>query len=145
MAVDFRELLSQPMDSAKRPIPLPAGSYFGIIKGREFGVSKNKETPYVRFTLKPTEPAETFDDGVLDGVDFASKTLTKDYYLTPSARYRLKELAESLNIATQGRSDGEVIDDCLNQEVVMDVTQQLNPTDPTAPPYNNVAGMRGKD
>ena len=80
MAVDFKSLLQKPADSVKKPMPLPAGTYRGIITSREFGVSRNKGTPFVRFTVQPQFAESDIPAEDLEGVEIAKRSLRSDFY-----------------------------------------------------------------
>ena len=139
MSVDFNTLLSKPIDDFKPPVPLPAGTYYGVITGRKIDVTKNeKETPFVRFTVKLTHADPEVE---LDGIDLSKKSMNKDYYLSEAAGYRFKQLVESFGVSTAGKSLNEMIEEVLNQEVMLSITQRLNPKDPTAPPFNDINEM----
>jgi hypothetical protein len=145
MTVDFRQLLNRPTDDIKRPKPLPAGTYHGLVKSYEFGESAQKKTPYVRFALTLNSAGDDVDQEELAEIELSSKQLSTDFYLTDNSLYRLKEFLESVGVATEGRSLGECIPDSVNVSVIIDVTQDLNQKDPSAPPYNNVKSIKGED
>ena len=144
MSVDFKSLLSKPADHVKAPQPLPAGTYHGMIKSFEFKESKEKKTPYVQFSLVLNSAGEDIDPSDLTDVDLSKKSLRKDFYLTDDSAYRLKEFTDSCNIPAKGRSLGELIQDCVGQAVLVEVTQRLNPKDPTAPAFNDVNTLKGQ-
>lgn len=140
MAVDFKGMLSKPVDSAERPKPLPAGTYFGHVGKFEFLESKEKKTPYVRFHLKLTAPGDdvspdalmmTDSKGHQSVVDVTKKPLRKDFYITEDALFRLREFIESCGISSEGRSFNETIPELMNAPVLISVTQRpgQNPED----------------
>jgi hypothetical protein len=141
---DFRSLLQKPADEIKRPPVLPAGTYHGIVSKYEFLESKEKKTPFVRFSLGLRSAGEDVDAEEIKEVDLSTRQLRRDYFITEDALYRLKEFLESLGIAMSGRPLAECIPDALNQSVIIEVVQQLNPRDPTAPPFNDVKAIRGE-
>lgn len=140
---DFRTLLSKPAADVKRPQPIPAGTWYATVKSREFGESPEKKTPFVRFHLVNLRAGDDIDESMLEGVDYSKKELRSDYYITPDAEYRLVEALESMGITKEGRSLGEMIEDAINQEVMLDVSVSINKREPDAPGYNNVDKMRG--
>ena len=87
----LRELLAKPTDSVERPRPLADGHYLGKIASHEFGQSRNKQTPYARFFIVPSEEMSDVAEGANTGIDITKKQLYKDYYLTPDALYRLSD------------------------------------------------------
>ena len=141
MASDFRSLLDTPMDEIERPKPLPAGTYFGVVKTNKFDESSNKKTPYVRFSIQATAAGEDIDQNDLEGVELGKKTFNKDFYLTPEARYRLKDFLESLGISTQGRSLGECIPEALQAQVMFKLG--LRPSEDGKEFFNEVKDISG--
>mgnify|MGYP000110663499 CR=1 FL=1 len=142
--VDFSALLSKPADEIKRPPALPAGTYKGIIKTHKFDESSEKKTPYVRFDVKFTgEFLEDVDANDVEGIDIAKRTLSKDYYLTEDAIYRLKEMLESLGIPSAGRSIGEMIPEAIEAEVLMEISAKPDRREPDTI-RNNIEKMFGQ-
>lgn len=142
MAVDFKSLLSKPVDAVEKPRPLPAGTYFGKIAKYEFLEAKNeKKTPYMRAHLALHSAADDVSSDDLRGIDITKKTLRRDFYLTDDALYRLKELIESCKIPTGGRTLSETIPDLLNAQVMVSVTQRSSQTGDEI--YNDVSSVVG--
>jgi hypothetical protein len=141
IATDFRSLLAKPADSIEKPKPLPAGTYTGTINKYEYGKSKEKKTPYVRYFLQINEAGEDVDPVELDGVDLSKKQLRRDYYLTDDAEYRVKELWESCGIDGTGRSLGEILPDLIGCSVIIEVTQRNSEDGLTT--YNDVGNLKG--
>ena len=96
MSLNFRELLNFSSDDVDRPKALPKGTYVGTIQSHEFGESKNKGTPYVRFILSVEEADIDVDKTKLNGVDLSTITLGRDYYITDKAKYRLCDMLDNL-------------------------------------------------
>jgi len=124
MAVDFKALLAKPTDSIEKPKALPGGTYTGSVGKFEFGESKEKKTPYVRFALSLASAGEDVDQDLLTGIDLSKKSLRKDFYLTPDSEYRVLEFAQSLGHDTAGKSLGEAIALCQGGTVLIEVTQR---------------------
>lgn len=145
MALDFSKLLSKPLDSVEKPKPLPVGTYLGIINKYEFGESKEKKTPYVRFHFQVTGAGEDVDADELAAAapDLSKKQLRRDYYLTDDAMYRLKELFESTGVQTAGRSFAEAIPDLLNVPVHIAVSQR-NGGEGGTEIFNDVGAVTGQ-
>jgi len=139
--VDFKSLLSRPTDDIKKPLALPAGTYYAMIKGYELGESKQKKTPFVRFNFTLTGPGEDISPEDLEGVDLGKKALRTDFYLTPDSEYRLKDFIESIGIPTQGRTFFELLPECASKDVLLDVTQRNS--DDGADVFNDVAKVKG--
>lgn len=145
MTTDFRTLTSAPADAWKKPKPLPAGTYNGQIIGREYKTAKSENaTPFVQFTVKVTGAGADVDPSDLEGIELEKKQLRFSFYLTPDAGYRLIEFAASTGISTEGRSTGEIVEDCLQQEVILEVVLKPNRNNPEDF-YNEVNRMTGKN
>lgn len=96
MSQSFRELLSQSSDQIERPRALADGHYIGKITGHEFGQSRQRQTAYVRFVLVPEEATGDVEVGANEGIDLSRKELRKDFYITPSAIYRLSDMLDAV-------------------------------------------------
>lgn len=141
---NFNELLAKPVDDAKRPPAMPAGTFFGNITKYEFDKSNSeKKTPLVRFFVQLTHAHESIPAEDLDGIDVTKRTMRREYYLTPDADWRLAEMLKTLGIDTAGRSFGETIPEAQGKAVQVEVTRELNKKKPTDPPFNNISDMAG--
>lgn len=136
MPPNFRQLLSQPTDQVERPKPLPTGHYRGEISNHEFGVSKNKQTPFVRFILTPEEADADVDLDRLNGIDLSKKEMRKDFYITHSALYRLSDVLDAILGQQQGRNFDERIPETRNAKVLFGVTERQS--DDGIETYNDV-------
>ena len=140
--VNWDEILSKKTDEISRPETVPVGTYIGVITEFKLDTSKNKGTPYCRYSIRPISPQGDVDQDALTkfgGIEkLASKLLNLDYYLTPDAQYRLKEFLERLGVGISGRSLQAVIPDAVNKQVRIHVTHALNRERPTDPPFANI-------
>jgi len=143
MAVNFRELLSVKADDVQAPIPLPEGTYHGTVASFEYGDNNKNKTPYVRFVVKLHSADSDVAPADLEGIDLAAKKLSTNFYLTPDARFRLKDFLISLGLATEGLSFDELIPEAVNQPVLVYVTQRFNPEKPDEPPRNDIKTIKG--
>jgi hypothetical protein len=84
---NLTDLLSAPAADVKPPAPLPAGPYIGNVGAHEFKTSSQKQTPFVRYTINLTGPAEG-NDGDFSEIEFP-RQLRMDFYLTPASLFRL--------------------------------------------------------
>lgn len=125
-ASTFRELLSQKTDAVERPRALAPGHYVGEIKTHEFGQSRQKQTPYVRFILTPNEETTDVATGANDGIDLSKRELRKDFFITPTALYRLSDMLDAVLGKTQGRSFDERIPETRGVRVMFAVTSREN-------------------
>lgn len=124
MSDTFRKLLEQATDTVERPRALAAGHYIGFIKSHEFGASSQKKTPFVRFFIVPQEETEDVEAGSNEGIDFAKKEMRVDYYITPTALYRLSDMLDAVLGQAQGRSFDERIPETTSARVMFGVTQR---------------------
>lgn len=122
----FRDLLGQPTDAVERPRALAVGHYYGEIKSHEFGLSRNKQTPFVRFILVPESEGSDVPAGANAGVDLSRRELRKDFYITPTALYRLSDMLDAVLGKESGRSFDERIPDTRSAKVLFMVTQREN-------------------
>jgi hypothetical protein len=132
----FRQLLSQSTDAVERPRPLAEGHYIGIIKGHEFGVSRNKQTPFCRLFLTPEEESDDVPQGANNGITLNTKELRVDYYITPGALYRLSDMLDAVLGKTVGRSFDERIPELKGSRVMFGVKIRNN--DEEVPTFNDV-------
>lgn len=144
MSVNFKDLLSTKLDDVKAPSALPEGTYHGNISSFEYGDNNKNKTPYVRFALKFTHTSDDVDEKDLADIDLSSRKLSTDFYLTPDARWRLKEFLVSLGLKTDGSSFDELIPEVVGQSVIAYVTQRFNPERPDDPPRNNIKSVKGE-
>ena len=120
----FRELLSKPTDAVDRPRALASGHYVGEIKSHEFGLSRQKQTPYCRFILTPSEETADVAEGANTGIDFSKRELRKDYFITPTALYRLSDMLDAVLGKTTGRSFDERIPETRGVRVMFAVSSR---------------------
>ena len=145
MAVNFRELLSVNLDDVSAPKALPEGTYHGTVASFEYGDNNKNKTPYVRFSLKFHTAGDDVDPAEMDGIDLATRKISTDFYLTPDARFRLKDFLVSLGLKTEGASFDELIPEAVNQPILAFVTQRFNPERPDDPPRNNIKSVKGEN
>lgn len=144
MAVNFKELLSVNLDDVKAPAALPEGTYHGTITAFEYGDNNKNKTPYVRVSLKFHSHGPDIDAADMAEIDLSQRKLSTDFYLTPDARFRLKDFLVSLGLKTDGASFDELIPEMVGQNVIAYVTQRFNPERPDDPPRNNIKSVKGE-
>lgn len=140
--VDLKSLLSKPMDDVKPPVPLPAGTYHGVVKGQSFGESRQKKTPFVRYEFTLHSAGDDVDASQLEGVDLSTKSPRFDFYLTDNSDFRLKDFLTSVGVKTEGRSLGECIAEAVGCEVVLTIIQRYDEKD-TSKVYTDVTDVKG--
>lgn len=136
---DFSHLLKRPAGEAKRPPPLPAGDYYGVIRSWEIGDRNQNRTPYVRLQINlqdwpDSSPDEwsfidsehKFITATKSDVDLSKRQLRRDFFLTDDALWRLDEFIRSCGIDPQGRDYEEILPELVGQPVVVEVQQYLN-------------------
>lgn len=128
MAIDYKSLLSRPAESIKKPPLKPAGTYSAIIKEYKFDLSREKKTPFVRFTLNNLQPGPDVDHDLLkdeDGhsIDLSRWSPHKDFFLTEDSIYRLKDFLVSLHIPHEGRMLDEMLPEARGAAVAVPVQQ----------------------
>ena len=153
MPVDFRQLLSKPLDDIKRPPALPAGTYFGTITKHSYGESRfaDQETGdkhgVVTFQLSSIEAGEDVDQELLktalevEGKSLAQKTLMGELPISGGKEWITKQFLEGLDIPTQGRGFGDTIPETMNQRIMFTVTQRMDKNNPEVS-YNDVRNLR---
>lgn len=144
MAVNFKDLLTVNLDEVKAPSALPEGTYHGNIASFEYGDNNKNRTPYVRFSLKFHSASDDVDPKDLADIDLSARKMSTDFYLTPDARFRLKDFLESLGLKTSGSTFDELIPEAVGQSVIAYVTQRFNPERPDDPPRNNIKSVKGE-
>lgn len=122
--VDFSTLLSVPTENVERPVPMPAGTYQGIIKKYTLGETSGKKTPYVRFTIGQISAEDDVDAEAIATMDLSSKELEADFYLGPKSNFRIVDLAASCGQVTEGESIGSLIEAVVGQPVLATVEQR---------------------
>ena len=119
---NFRALLSTPTDQVDRPRALAAGHYIGEMKGHEFGLSKQKKTPFVRFILVPTDETTDVDSEANNGIELSRRELRRDFFITPTALYRLSDMLDAVLGQQAGRSFDQRIPETRGVRVMFQVT-----------------------
>lgn len=128
--VDFSQLLKKRVDDIKPPATLPEGTYRGIITKFEFGASQQKQTPFVKFTIKFLAAEDDVDPEGLKEIDFSKVERNHSFYLTESSEFMLAAFIKSCGVNTVGRSLGETIPEVQNANVLVKVAHRLDPNNP---------------
>lgn len=145
---DFNSLLSRPADTFKEPPPLPAGTYNGIIQNHEFGTSRQKQTPYVRFNFVLTGAGEDVEASELEGIELNKKKLHTDFYITEDSLFRLTNFLRSCGLNTN-KPVAETIPETTGCEIRAFITQRMEQVQPGQPvpenprKFNDVANISG--
>lgn len=92
-APNFASILDEAPTEIVRPKPLPVGTYVCVVQGQPvYDKSSKKNTPFVKFTLRPIAAEDDVDIEDLESMGgFDGKTIQATYYLTDDAAFRLDE------------------------------------------------------
>ena len=119
-------------DTAKKPPTLPIGSYPAIIKEREMGKSKQKQTPFIRIIVSLSGWPEGIEPSVRAEIgSVAGKTLYLDYWYSTEQKkwnYRLGKLCMDLGLT--GKLD-MAVERLVGQRVLASIKHRLVTTDRT--------------
>ena len=85
--VDFDALLQGKPEEAKKPEPLPNGTYSLKLGKFETGESGKKKTPYVRLPMTPVACEADVDQDMLPD-NWQRKTVREDFWFTADALFR---------------------------------------------------------
>lgn len=126
-APNFSSILDKPVDAeANRPKPLPTGTYTCIVDGiPRFDKSKQKQTDFVEFQLKPVSAGADVDQEALTAAGGLSKTIRTTFYLTEEAAFRLDQFLENLGL-DKGISRKEGISMAPGRQVLAVVTHRAS-------------------
>lgn len=111
--VNFESLLDIKVSDAKRPEPLPVGTYNAVIEKHETGESQQKKTPYIRFVAKVVSPDNDVDQAAFASYSAQSDTLPSfnlDYYISPKSTFMLADFCtKTLKIGDENSSLKELV------------------------------------
>ena len=140
-ASNFRDLLHVNNDTVDKPQALADGHYIGIIKGHEFGRSRQKQTPQVSIILSPTEESSDIPETAnckKDGnkIDLSQIEVRKVFYLTPRSIYRLGQFLDAV-LGPDSRYFDERLPETRGIRVMFQATHRDN-EDGTPSDFNDV-------
>lgn len=128
MANQIADILDKPATQIDRPKPLPVGTYLWMVVGMpRHDKSKEKQTPYVEFTVKCMSAFDDVDEEGLaewaiksDGTSRALTDFTQKltFYTTADAVYRLQDFIDHCGCAEEGKSTRQCLDDMPNAQFV---------------------------
>jgi hypothetical protein len=144
---DFKSLLSKPLDTMERPVGVPGGTYFGVIKNAPFGKSrfdKNITTIDVNITI--TGATEDVDPGELKDADGKDLDLSKvraqtQFQITAEKMYIFNDFLESLGFDTAGKPADEFLHELPGKDVLVTLTNTTSENGKDS--YNNVKRVVG--
>lgn len=121
---DFNELMRAPADTFKRPIPLPVGTYQGRMGKYEIKKSKEKQTPYIQWQIQLLAAGDDIKPEDLSGIEVEKKVLSRNFFVTPDASYRLTEFLKTCGIDVAGRTFNELLPEAMGASVLVSVIQR---------------------
>lgn len=128
MALDFSQFMTRAAGQSKKPPTLEPGDYPGVVKSYELGVSKAKNTPFVRFHIALTGWAPNVEP--IEGVDLSKRQMRTDFYLTDASLWRLDEFLRSMGIDlgsdSAPRTYEETVPEAHGRDVVAEVKHYVN-------------------
>jgi len=125
---DIRAMLAYSREEVEklRPKALPDGHYKGEIINFEFGRTKSeKQTGYVRFELKISEPEDDVEDFDPEQWDLDRITVRKDQFITPRSMGRLMDFLDDV-LGPDSRSADQRIPECVGVKVSIELTERLD-------------------
>lgn len=135
MTVDFSKLLNKQADQIEKPKPVPPGTYYATVGTHKFGqTTSEKQTPYVEFEIRLTQPDEDVDEeqfAEFGGQEkLGARAMRYTFYLTDDAEWRLVNFFEALGLGTSGRTLGELIPETQGQALKVTVSHSPNQRQP---------------
>lgn len=98
----FEEISNMRLDDIEDPKPFPVGTYTWLINGMpESGKSREKQTPFWEFKLRPIAAAEDVDRARLEEIGglASGKEMTLTFWITPDSVNMLRNfLRDTLGI-----------------------------------------------
>lgn len=139
---DFKALLSKPLDSFERPVGIPAGTYFAVIKDTTFGKSRfNKEKPALIVNIVLTGPTEDVPADELGDIDLAKLKFHSEFEWTAERMYLLNDFLESLGHDTKGKPADEFLLQLPGADVLAVITANTSANGKDT--FNNVRKIIG--
>lgn len=130
--VDFKSLLSKPVDSLKPPPVAPAGTYYGTIQSFKFGESGwedeelGRKEAQVTYLIKVTHADES-----VDGTEVAASKVigslmpTKGFSLEDGREWGLKVFLDGIGAAVAGKTLDTAIPEAVGAAVMFEVANRL--------------------
>ena len=130
---NFASILDEAPTEISRPKPLPEGTYICIVGAPEEGISRGKQTPYVRFPLKPIAALDDVDAMDLEAAGgLENKTLRIDFWATTDAIYRLDEFHTHCGIDISDAVPRRIRNtEAVNSQVLAVVKHRQDQNDPS--------------
>src|SRR5215207_1230443 len=130
---NLSELLNKTSKDAPRPVALPDGTYYGIIRSQTFMNSSEKKTPGCQYTIQLTHAHEDVDlSEEQQNPDFkpvSERTFANNgttLWLSDGALFQFFDFMAGFGIETEGRSIKELAPQPVGQPVVLDIVRMPN-------------------
>lgn len=140
MAPNLSALLKTNADDVKRPIPVPDGTYYGVIVKHEIVESGKKKTPGIQYTIRLTHAHEDVDLSSYEG-EISGKEMRTTFWVSDNSLFMLKEFVESCGLVTEGRTLEELYPQVISQPVILDVVTKI--TEDGKGSYNQINSVKG--
>ena len=140
----FSAILGMKISDAKRPEPLPRGTYLLNITKVVSGKSPQKKTRFVQYLMQPVEAQEDVEGDVSSIADWQNRTLKSDkFYLVPNAAFRLASFLKTAGLDSSLGFE-EAIPGAVNQQILgfVDIEESTfeddKNEDGSTPTYNKI-------
>lgn len=142
-APNLASLLNTRASDVKRPVALPDGTFYGIIKSHEFVQSSQKKTPGIQYNIGLTLAHEDVDlsDFQEAGGVLTEKTMRTTFWLSEGALFMFTDFLASLGIEPGDRTLGELAPLPVGQPVILDVVAKPNKAGDGF--YNEISKVKG--
>jgi hypothetical protein len=149
-AIDFKKLLSKPLDDVTRPPALPPGTYYGTITKHTFQESPwtDRETgekePQVNFFISIGEVGDDVDAQEAKAAGANGKLVNRAFSIAEGKEWPLKMFLEGLGITTEGKTLDSAIPETSGSSVMFEITQRVDKNDPSRV-FNDVKNVRARE
>lgn len=123
---NFQDILNQKAADVEAPVPLPIGTYLGVVDGLpEFSKIGTKQTDCVNFKCKLMQAQPDVDQAqmleALKGKALSDRYLTVRQFITEDAKWRLRKFLEDCGLELGTKSLGELIPEAAGRQVLLSV------------------------
>lgn len=115
----FEEISNMRLDDIEDPKPFPVGTYVWLINGMpETGKSRDKQTPFWEFNLKPIQALEDVDRAALDDIGGlqSGKEMKLTFWITPDSASMIRNFLRDVIGIKGGLSVTQAIAESVGQQ-----------------------------
>ncbi len=115
----FEEISNMRLDDIEDPKPFPVGTYVWLINGMpESGKSREKQTPFWEFKLKPVQAMDDVDRTLLDEIGGlqSGKEMSLTFWITPDSVSMLRNFLRDVLSIKGGLSVTQAIAESVGQQ-----------------------------